>query len=176
MHPKQRLLNEWGWHHDRGNLGRFVEEPTIAPTNNPAERARRPAVIARKVSQGSNHGAGAHACEAFINIVRTLANKRADSLVEDLYQLFRSTSLHVLPHDPSARPNPLINYRFIPMLGAEQPLGHIEQDRNLLLNDLPNDLIDNDIITMGSHIAKGNRPVCLGDAVVDHGIGRTQTH
>jgi hypothetical protein len=29
---------------------------------------------------------------------------------------------------------------------------------------------------MGYHMAKGNRPVCLRDAVVDHRIGRTQTH
>ncbi len=69
-----------------------------------------------------------------------------------------------------------IPVRFIPMLGAEQLLGYIEQDRNLFLNNLPNDLIDNDIITMGYHIAKVNRPVCLRDAVVDHGIGRTQTY
>ena len=48
----QRLLNELGRHHERGNLLRFLYEPqTLEPTNNAAERALRPAVIARKVSQ-----------------------------------------------------------------------------------------------------------------------------
>ena len=46
----RRLLNELGWHHDRGNLLRFLDDPRIEPTNNRAERALRPAVIARKVS------------------------------------------------------------------------------------------------------------------------------
>jgi hypothetical protein len=33
----QRLLNELGWHHDRGNLLRFLTDPRIEPTNNRAE-------------------------------------------------------------------------------------------------------------------------------------------
>jgi hypothetical protein len=93
----QRLLNELGWHHDRGNLVRFLEDPAIDPTNNRAERALRPAVIARNVSQCSKNQAGAHAFEAFTSMVRTLAKKGADSLVEGLYHLFRSTSLHGTP-------------------------------------------------------------------------------
>jgi hypothetical protein len=62
----QRLLNELGRHHDRGNLVRFLDEPTVEPTNNAAERALRPAVIARKVSQCSKNerGAGAYAAES----------------------------------------------------------------------------------------------------------------
>ena len=48
-----RLQNELGWHNDRGNLLRFLSEPNIEPTNNRAERALRPAVIARKVSHCS---------------------------------------------------------------------------------------------------------------------------
>jgi transposase len=93
----QRLLNELGWHHDCGNLVRFLEDPQIDPTNNRAERALRPAVIARKVSQCSKNGAGAHAFEAFTSVVRTLAKKGADSLVEGLYQLFRAPSLQDIP-------------------------------------------------------------------------------
>ncbi|MBM3458379.1 MAG: transposase [Armatimonadetes bacterium] len=46
----QRLPNELGRHHDAGNLLRFLWEPKVEPTNNRAERALRPAVIARKVS------------------------------------------------------------------------------------------------------------------------------
>jgi transposase len=33
----QRLLNELGWHHDQGNLLRFLDDPCIEPTNNRAE-------------------------------------------------------------------------------------------------------------------------------------------
>jgi transposase len=93
----QRRLNERGWHHDCGHLVRFLEDPEIDPTNHRAERARRPAVIARNVSQCSNNGAGAHAFEAFTSVVRTLAKKGAASLVEGLYQLFQSPSLQEIP-------------------------------------------------------------------------------
>jgi hypothetical protein len=93
----QRLLNELGWHHDRGNLVRFLDDPRIEPTNNRAERALRPAVIARKVSHCSKNGAGAHAFEAFTSVVRTLVKKGTDSLVEGLCQLFRRPGLQVAP-------------------------------------------------------------------------------
>jgi hypothetical protein len=91
----QRLLNELGWHHDRGNVLRFLVDPRIEPTNNRAERALRPAVIARKVSHCSKNGAGAHAFAAFTSVVRTLAKHRVDSLVESLYHLFHGPDVHV---------------------------------------------------------------------------------
>lgn len=93
----QRLLDELGWHHDRGNVLRFLIDPRIEPTNNRAERALRPAVIARKVSHCSKNGAGAHAFAAFTSVVRTLAKQRVDSLVENLYQLFRSPDVQATP-------------------------------------------------------------------------------
>jgi transposase len=93
----QRRRNELGWHHDRGNLVRFLEDPRLEPTNHPAERALRPAVIARKVSQCSNNGRGAHAFAAFTSVVRTLAKNGAVSLVDGLYHLFRSPNLHTAP-------------------------------------------------------------------------------
>jgi hypothetical protein len=93
----RRLLNELGWHHDRGNLVRFLDDPQIEPTNNRAERALRPAVIARKVSQCSKNGRGAHAFAAFTSVVRTLAKNGAVSLVDGLYHLFRSPNLHTAP-------------------------------------------------------------------------------
>jgi hypothetical protein len=93
----QRLLNELGWHHDRGNLVRFLDDPRIEPTNNRAERALRPAVIARKVSQCSKNGRGAHAFAAFTSVVRTLAKNGAVSLVDGFYHLFRSPNLHTAP-------------------------------------------------------------------------------
>ena len=86
----QRLLNELGWHHDRGNLVRFLDDPRIEPTNNRAERALRPAVITRNVSQCSKNESGAHAFAAFTSVVRTLAKNSAASRVEGLYHLFRS--------------------------------------------------------------------------------------
>jgi transposase len=92
----QRLLNELGWHHDRGNLVRFLTDPQVEPTNNRAERALRPAVIARKVSHCSKNGAGAHAFAAFTSVVRTLAKHGVDSMVEGLYHLFRSPSIESL--------------------------------------------------------------------------------
>jgi transposase len=88
----QRLLNGVGRHHDRGNLLRFLEDPHIEPTNNRAERVLRPAVIARKVSQCSKNGPGAHAFEAFKSVVQTLAKRGIHSMVEGLYQIFRSTT------------------------------------------------------------------------------------
>jgi transposase len=93
----QRLLNELGWHHDRGNLLRFLEDPRIEPTNNRAERALRPAVIARKVSQCSQTDGGTHAFEAFTSVVRTLTKQGIDSLVEGLYHLFQSQSIQSVP-------------------------------------------------------------------------------
>jgi transposase len=85
----QRLLNELGWHHDRGNVLRFLVDPRIEPTNNRAERALRPAVIARKVSQCSKNDRGAGAFEVFTSVVRTLMNTQAGSLVDTLSQLLR---------------------------------------------------------------------------------------
>jgi transposase len=90
----QRLRNELGWHHDRGNVLRFLVDPRSELTNHRAERALRPAVIARKVSHCSQNGAGVHAFAAFTSVVRTLTKQSVDSLVETLYQRFRSPDVH----------------------------------------------------------------------------------
>ena len=89
----QRLLNELGWHHDRGNLLRFLDDPQIEPTNNRAERALRPAVIARKVSQCSKSARGAQTFAAFTSVVRTLAKSGTGSLVDGLLHVFRSAKM-----------------------------------------------------------------------------------
>lgn len=93
----QRLLDEIGWHYDRGNLLRFLEDPGIEPTNNRAERALRPAVIARKVSQCSKNDAGAYTFSAFKSVVQTLAKRGIHSMVEGLNQVFRSGSIQSIP-------------------------------------------------------------------------------
>jgi transposase len=69
----QRLLNELGRHDDAGSLTRFLDDPSIEPTNNRAERALRPAVIARKVSQCTKGARGTRAFEAWTSVVRTLS-------------------------------------------------------------------------------------------------------
>ncbi len=93
----QRLLDELGWHHDRGNLLRFLDDPSIEPTNNRGERALRPAVIARKVSQCSKNDAGAYTFSAFKSVVQTLAKRGIHSMVEGLNQVFRSGSIQGIP-------------------------------------------------------------------------------
>ena len=86
----QRLLNELGWHHDRGNLLRFLFEPGVAPTNNAAERVLRGAVMARKVSQCSKNERGAEAFSAFTSVARTLAKRRPEAVLDGLVGVFEN--------------------------------------------------------------------------------------
>ena len=84
-----------GWHNDRGNLLRFLDDPSIEPTNNRAERALRPAVIARKVSHCSKTARGADAFSAFTSIITTLARNGDQYLVEGLRQVFTAAPVAV---------------------------------------------------------------------------------
>ena len=93
----QRLLDEIGRHSDNGNLLRFLDDPRIEPTNNRAERALRPAVIARKVSHCSKNSLGAYAFSAFTSVVRTLTQKGEQSIVEGLYGVFQSAAVQRSP-------------------------------------------------------------------------------
>jgi transposase len=67
----QRLLDGLGRHHDAGSLVRFLNDPGLAATNNAAERALRPAVIARKVSQCTKTARGTRAFEAWMSVLVT---------------------------------------------------------------------------------------------------------
>ena len=67
------MRNELGRHDDAGSLVRFLDDPSIEPTNNRAERALRPAVIGRKVSQCTKNACGSRAFEAWTSVVRTLS-------------------------------------------------------------------------------------------------------
>jgi transposase len=90
----RRLLSELGWHHDQGNLLRFLTEPeTVEPTNNRAERGLRPAVIARKVSHCSKNWDGAQAHAAFMSVLCTLRQRGVRSPVEALVEVFRTGRL-----------------------------------------------------------------------------------
>jgi len=88
----QRLLDEVGRHHDSGNLLRFLQDPQVEPTNNTAERALRPAVIARKVSQCSKTQDGAESLAAFVSLCQTFG-QRGIAPVTGLTALFRSGHL-----------------------------------------------------------------------------------
>jgi transposase len=93
----RHLLKALRQYHLKGELLRFLEEPLVEPTNNRAERALRPAVIARKVSQCSKNEAGAYAFSAFKSVIQTLVKWGAGSLVEALYALFRSSEAQLAP-------------------------------------------------------------------------------
>lgn len=87
----QRLLDQFGRHHARGNLLRFLEDPRIEPTNNTSERGLRFAVIQRKVSQCSKTIGGAEAFAAFASVIKT-ARQRGQDVVEWLSGLFRGVN------------------------------------------------------------------------------------
>ena len=90
-----RLQNELGWHDDRGNLLRFLDDPRIESTNNRAERALRGAVIARKVSHCSKSEEGADAFSAFTSVIRTLVRNGGDQPVVDrLCAVFNGAPVH----------------------------------------------------------------------------------
>ncbi len=97
-----RLQNELGWHNDHDNLLRFLDDPNIEPTNNRAERALRPAVIARKVSHCSKTTSGAEAFSAFTSIIRTMARTDDRPLVDGLCRIFTGDSDHATPQVAAA--------------------------------------------------------------------------
>lgn len=84
----QRLLDGIGLHQDRGNLLRFLRVEGLEPTNNRAERALRPAVIARKVSHCSKNQRGAEAFAAFVSVIQTATQAGATSTIAYLRNLF----------------------------------------------------------------------------------------
>jgi transposase len=73
----RRLLDGLGRCHDAGSLLRFLDDPQVEPTNNRAERALRPAVIARKVSQCTRNARGTRAFEAWTSVLATLSRTRS---------------------------------------------------------------------------------------------------
>ena len=92
----QRLLDQFGGHHARGNLLRFLEDPRVEPTNNRSERGFRFAVIQRKVSQCSKTAGGAETFAAFASVIKT-AMRRGKDVVEWLSALFRGVDLRGAP-------------------------------------------------------------------------------
>jgi len=90
----QRLLDGLGRCSDAGSLVRFLDEPSVEPTNNRAERALRPAVIARKVSQCTKNARGTRAFEAWTSVVRTLSREKgAPALLDAIVGLLQPATL-----------------------------------------------------------------------------------
>ena len=84
----QRLLDQFGRHHTKDNLLRYLDDPRVEPTNNISERGFRFAVIQRKVSQCSKTAGGAEAFAAFASVIKTAMRQGLD-VVEWLSALFR---------------------------------------------------------------------------------------
>src|SRR3954467_12385338 len=84
----QRLLDQFGRHHAKGNLLRFLADPRVEPTNNTSERGFRFAVIQRKVSQCSRTSRGRRTFAAFASVIKT-AMRQGKDVVEWLSGLFR---------------------------------------------------------------------------------------
>lgn len=93
----QRLLYGLGVLDDQGHLLRFLDDPRIEPTNNRSERALRPAVIARKVSQCSKNEAGAETHAGFMSVLQTLKRRGMD-VIEGLTGIMQGQLL--LCHAP----------------------------------------------------------------------------
>jgi hypothetical protein len=92
----QRLLDQFGGHHAKGHLLRFLEDPRVEPTNNRSERGFRFAVIQRKVSQCSKTAGGAEAFAAFASVIKT-AMRQGQDVVEWLSGLFRGIAPQSCP-------------------------------------------------------------------------------
>ncbi len=67
----------------------FLYGPEVKPTNNRAERALRPAVIARKVSHCSKNEQGAEAFAAFTSVARTTVENGIPTVTEAFHRLIK---------------------------------------------------------------------------------------
>jgi len=66
---------------EKDNLFEFVRNPNVDGTNNRAERALRPPVVARKISGGSRSQQGARNYEVLLSVSQTL-HQNGQNLVE----------------------------------------------------------------------------------------------
>jgi len=79
----ERIRSGLEYHHARGNLLRFLEQPFVSPTNNAAERALRHNVIFRKLCGGSKTQSGARSLEVYSTVIQT-AKRRGQNPVDVL--------------------------------------------------------------------------------------------
>jgi transposase len=80
----------------------FLHCPGIDATNNAAERAIRPAVIARKTWGGNRTETGAHAQQVLMSVLKTCQQQGKDSF-ERIVGLWRSSEPTVLDIVPGVR-------------------------------------------------------------------------
>ena len=85
----QRLLDGIGRQHDKQRVLNFLYNPEVEPTNNRAERALRPAVIARKVSHCSKNERGAEAFAAFTSVARTAVKTGVATVTDVFHRLLK---------------------------------------------------------------------------------------
>jgi Transposase IS66 family. len=85
----QRLLDGIGLQHDRQRVLNFLSNPEVEPTNNRAERALRPAVIARKVSHCSKNERGSEAFAAFTSVARTTVKRGVATVTDVIHRLIK---------------------------------------------------------------------------------------
>jgi transposase len=88
-----RLVQGIGRQHDRGHVFRFLQDPTIPPTNNYGERTLRPPIIQRKISQCSRTEGGAEAQAAWSSVIGTLRALQGEDLLGDLLTCMRTGKL-----------------------------------------------------------------------------------
>jgi transposase len=86
----------------RKELTAFLWEKDLDGTNNAAERAIRPAVVARKISGGSRSKNGADAWAKLASLLRT-ANQQGKNLLETVKAMLQSKwALGMPPTMPAA--------------------------------------------------------------------------
>jgi len=88
----RELLNDWN------AVIAFVDDPTLPPTNNDAERALRHAVIARRISYGTRTDEGSRCYAAALSVIET-CRKRAVN-VWAYAQALIAAARNGLPHPP----------------------------------------------------------------------------
>lgn len=94
----REILNDWQ------AVIAFVNDPTLPPTNNDAERALRHAVIARRISYGTRTDEGSRFYAAALSIVET-CRKRSLDIGQYAGNLI-ATARHGLPHPAILLPQP----------------------------------------------------------------------
>lgn len=84
----------------RDKLLTFLHYPGVPPTNNVSERALRPSVIHRKVTNGFRSEWGAKGYAALQSVIAT-AHLKGEQVFESLVTLMGAPMLHFLsPSDP----------------------------------------------------------------------------
>jgi transposase len=86
--PEARRISKW-FKKRPEELTRFLWHREVEGTNNAAERALRPAVVARKISGGSRSERGARATAVLLSVLRT-ARQQGEPLLETVQTLLKA--------------------------------------------------------------------------------------